>query len=106
MSKAQMIKVAKDFQSSINIAYDLHDEKKIKNFIATNEAIELFEEIIGSVNDSATNRAHILIGAYGKGKSHIVLEILSLLLEKNKALNAIIVDNSKKNLDNFVKNKL
>ena len=86
MSKAQMIKVAKDFQSSINIAYDLHDEKKIKNFIATNEAIELFEEIFSSVNDSSTNRAHILIGAYGKGKSHIVLEILSLLLEKNKAL--------------------
>ena len=33
MSKAPMIKVAKDFQSSVNIAYDLHDEKKIKNFI-------------------------------------------------------------------------
>ena len=86
MSKTQMIKVAKDFQSSINIAYDLHDEKKIKNFIATNEAIELFEEIFSSVTDTSTNRAHILIGAYGKGKSHIVLEILSLLLEKNKSL--------------------
>ena len=86
MNKAPMIKIAKDFQSSINIAYDLHDEKKIKNFIATNEAIELFEEIFNSVNDSSTNRAHILIGAYGKGKSHIVLEILSLLLEKNKSL--------------------
>ena len=86
MSKSQMIKVAKDFQSSVNIAYDLHDEKKIKNFIATNEAIELFEEIFSSTNDSSTKRAHILIGAYGKGKSHIVLEILSLLLEKDKKL--------------------
>ena len=86
MSKAQMIKVAKDFQSSINIAYDLHDEKKIKNFIATNEAIELFEEIFSSVNDSSTNRAHILIGAYGKGKSHIVLEILSLLFNNRTIL--------------------
>ena len=36
--------------------------------------------------ETSTKRAHILIGAYGKGKSHIVLEILSLLLEKNKKL--------------------
>lgn len=86
MNKSQMIKVTKDFQSSVNIAYDLHDEKKIKNFIPTNEAIELFEEIFSSVHDSSTKRAHILIGAYGKGKSHIVLEILSLLLEKDKRL--------------------
>lgn len=83
MSKKQMIKIQKDFQHSINIAYDLHDEIKIKNFIATNEAIELFEDIFSSTYDSSTNRAHILIGAYGKGKSHIVLEILSLLYEKN-----------------------
>ena len=86
MSKSQMIKVAKDFQSSINIAFDLHDEKKIKNFITTNEAIDLFEEIFSSTQDSSTKRARILIGAYGKGKSHIVLEILSLLFEKNKSL--------------------
>ena len=83
MSRIQMIKVQKDFQHSINIAYDLHDEIKIRNFIATNEAIELFEDIFSSTYDSSTNRAHILIGAYGKGKSHIVLEILSLLYEKN-----------------------
>lgn len=81
-----MIKVAKDFQSSVNIAYDLHNEKKIKNFIVTNESIELFEEIFTSTQDSSTKRSHILIGAYGKGKSHIVLEILNLLLKKDKTL--------------------
>ncbi len=86
MSKSQMIKIQKDFQHSINIAYDLHDDKKIKNFIATNEAIELFEEIFSSTYDSSTKRSHILIGAYGKGKSHIVLEILSLLFEKDKTI--------------------
>lgn len=86
MNKTQMIKIQKDFQHSINIAYDLHDDKKIKNFIATNEAIELFEEFFTSTYDTSTKRAHILIGAYGKGKSHIVLEILSLLLEKDKNL--------------------
>lgn len=86
MSRSQMIKIQKDFQHSINIAYDLHDDKKIKNFIATNEAIELFEEIFSSTYDSSTKRSHILIGAYGKGKSHIVLEILSILFEKDKTI--------------------
>lgn len=86
MNKKKMINVAKDFQSSVNIAYDLHDTNKIKNFIPTTESISLFEEIFSSTNNASTKRAHILIGAYGKGKSHIVLEIISLLFEKDKNL--------------------
>lgn len=33
MSNTKMINIAKNFQSSVNIAYDLYDENKIKNFI-------------------------------------------------------------------------
>lgn len=81
-----MIKISKDFQTSVNIAYDLNDKKKIKNFITTTESLELFENIFLSTQNSSVNRANILIGAYGKGKSHIILEILSLLNKKDKTL--------------------
>ena len=73
----KMVSVVKGFQHSINIAYDLYDDDKIKNFIPTTSALLLLEDILSSTDIGATNRARILIGAYGKGKSHIVLMILS-----------------------------
>jgi hypothetical protein len=75
-----MIHSSTNFQSSINISYDLGNTEKLRKFIPTNEAIQLLEDIFLSTEDKEnTNRARILIGAYGKGKSYIVLEILSLL---------------------------
>ena len=50
MSNTKMINIAKNFQSSVNIAYDLYDENKIKNFIPTTEALDLFEDIFSSIN--------------------------------------------------------
>ena len=43
----------------------------------------MLEEIILSTNPSSTDRARVLIGAYGKGKSHIVLTILSFLMKRD-----------------------
>lgn len=81
-----MITIAKDFQTSVNIAYDLGDPQKIKQLIPTKAALDLMEEILLSTNDTSTRRARILIGAYGKGKSHIVLSILSVLWHKDVEL--------------------
>ena len=83
---SEMISVASGFQYSVNIAYDLNDEDKIKNFIPTGSALQLLEDILRSTEPPSTERARILIGAYGKGKSHIVLVILSLLMKKNVTL--------------------
>ena len=80
---SQMISVAKDFQYSVNIGYDLNDDIKLKNFIPTKSALNLLEEILLSTNTVSNERARVLIGAYGKGKSHIVLVILSMLLKKD-----------------------
>ena len=78
---ADMISVATGFQSSVNIAYDINDEAKLKNYIPTKSALKLLEDILLSTGKESTDRARILIGAYGKGKSHIVLMILSILME-------------------------
>lgn len=79
-----MIQISKDFQYSINIGYDLNDKNKIENFIPTVTALEFIEKIMLSISDASTNRARILIGAYGKGKSHLVLVVLALLFQKDK----------------------
>ena len=81
-----MISVASGFQYSVNIGYDLGSDDKLKNFIPTRSALNLLEDILLSVNPASTDRARVLIGAYGKGKSHIVLSILSFLMKRDLAL--------------------
>lgn len=82
----QMISVASGFQFSVNIGYDLNNDDKLRNFIPTRSALELLEDILASTVPSSSNRARVLIGAYGKGKSHIVLTILAMLLKKDLSL--------------------
>lgn len=81
-----MISAAAGFQYSVNIGYDLNEDIKLKNFIPTKSSLDLLEDILKSTSVNSTERARILIGAYGKGKSHIVLTILSMLLKKDPAL--------------------
>lgn len=83
---SKMISVASGFQYSVNIGYDLNSDDKLKNFIPTKSALSLLEDILLSTRSSATNRSRVLVGAYGKGKSHIILTILSLLMKKNLEL--------------------
>lgn len=83
---SKVLSIAPGFQNSVNISYDLNNKEKIKNFIPTASALNLLEDIIQSTSPSSTERARILIGAYGKGKSHIMLMILSLLMQKELSL--------------------
>ena len=80
------IGVAKGFQTSVNVAYDLNNADKMRGFIPTQSGLDVIEDVLLSTSDSATQRARILIGAYGRGKSHIVLVLMSLLSQKDKTL--------------------
>lgn len=80
---SEMISVASGFQYSVNIGYDLNHDDKLQNFIPTKSSLELLQDILRSTDESSTERARVLVGAYGKGKSHIVLTILSVLMRKN-----------------------
>ena len=83
---SKMISVASGFQYSVNIGYDLNNDDKLKNFIPTRSALALLEDILLSTNPVSTDRARVLIGAYGKGKSHIVLTILAMLMKRDREL--------------------
>ncbi|MBR1404525.1 MAG: hypothetical protein IJ558_10140 [Treponema sp.] len=103
---SEMIKAAEGFQYSVNISYDLYNDTKLKNFIPTKMALDLIESVLQSTNPNATNRARILIGAYGKGKSHIVLAILAMLMQRPIELfkNAEPKINSREHLKQVVEN--
>ena len=101
-----MVSVASGFQYSVNIGYDLGSDDKLKNFIPTKSALSLLEDILLSVNPTSTDRARVLIGAYGKGKSHIVLTILSILMKRDLTLFEKLMPKVEKNprLYQFVQN--
>lgn len=79
------IKIEPGFQKSVNLAYDLSDDSKVSDFIPSKAAVDVIEKLVLSTHPNSTHRAHILIGPYGKGKSHVVLVLLSLLREKDQA---------------------
>ena len=81
-----MITTNQNFHSSINIAFDLPDDEKVRAFIPTASACRLIEDLFMSVAPNATSRAKMFVGAYGRGKSHIVLMTLALLSRKNPKL--------------------
>jgi len=78
----ELIEIAKGFQTSVNIAYDLKNDEKVREFIPTISSLEIIEDVLLSTVPNSTQRAKILIGAYGRGKSHIILVLTSLLFRK------------------------
>lgn len=89
------IDVAKGFQTSVNIAYDLNNKGKISGFIPTMSSLDIIEDVLLSTAPNSTDRARILIGAYGRGKSHIILVLLSLLFKKDKAVFTALLEKMK-----------
>ena len=86
LQEKKMIAASENFQSSVNIAFDFDNAEKIAGFIPTSEAVKFIDDAVLSTRNSgdseksaSSRRAGILIGPYGKGKSYIVLETLSLL---------------------------
>ncbi len=76
------VQTLSDFQFSLNVGYDLYSDDKIKNYIPTASAIAIIEDVLLSVSETSNERARIFVGAYGKGKSHLCLVLVSMLFRK------------------------
>ena len=77
-------KIEQGFKYSVNLRYDLNNLDKVKNYIPTSTTINLFKEIILSLLENSKDRRRIVIGPYGKGKSHFALILLALLSYKTE----------------------
>lgn len=73
----------KNFQASINISFDLGDRRKIEDLIPTSTVCKYTQWILEDVISRSSNRAKMLVGAYGKGKSHIALAALTAMSVKD-----------------------
>ncbi len=108
----EIIEIARGFQSSVNIEYDFNDSAKISGFIPTSSALDILESILVNTETEHLERAKILTGAYGRGKSHIVLVALSILYNKDKRRFKKLLDKIKtinediyKRINNYISSK-
>ena len=93
MKYNEIIGVNENFQYSVNLQFDINNISKIKEYIPTKDGCELLKKYITSVY-SGKNRATTLIGPYGKGKSHLLLILITLLNDYD--------ENDIKYIDNFI----
>ena len=100
MKYSDIVEINENFQYSINLQFDINNINKIKEYIPTNDSCEVLEYYIDSILGNAS-KSTTLVGPYGKGKSHLLLvlitvlnnynnehqEIINALLEKIKKIN-------------------
>lgn len=84
MKYSDYVRINDTFQYSINLQFDINNINKIKEYIPTTDSCEVmehyFDSILGNFSKSTT-----LIGPYGKGKSHLLLVVLTLLNDYEEA---------------------
>ena len=83
MKYTDIIKVAEQFHHSVNIEYDLQDFEKMKGYVPTSDSCNVLKIYLNSILGKTKDRATILVGPYGKGKSFLVLTLLQLVCFNN-----------------------
>ena len=90
MKYSDIVKMNENYQYSVNLQFDLYNINKIKNYVLTNDACEILKFYANSIINDKKNRATTLIGPYGKGKSHLLLVLLTLVSDYSKSDNIVI----------------
>lgn len=87
---SQIVKLNGNFKNSINLYLNLNKKEKIDSYIPTKSSLNILKRYVSSV---IKNKDHstILIGSYGKGKSHLLLILLALVsMESTKKNDKVI----------------
>lgn len=81
----ELIQVNNDFKNAVNLYLDLNKTEKINSYIPTKSSVEILNQYLQAVENNQ-KQATLLIGPYGKGKSHLLLVLLAILsLERTTA---------------------
>ena len=86
----ELVKIDNRFEKSVNLLLDLYAQDKIDGYIPTRSSVKILGEYIHEVCNYSGNRATVLIGPYGKGKSHLLLVLMKIL---SQTCQTSVVDN-------------
>ena len=77
---SDIVSINEQFKNSVNIEYDLNSYHKLSEYIPTDDICEVMQYFFDAAEVNKNNRANILVGPYGKGKSYLVLSLLQLFM--------------------------
>lgn len=80
MKYNELIQIRPGFQASVNLEYDLNKIEKVRSYIPTEQSVKMLGAFLRSYyfSSESHNRATVLIGPYGRGKSHLLLVLSAL----------------------------
>lgn len=80
MKYSELIQISQGFQASVNLEYDLNKIEKVCGYIPTDQSVKILDAFLRSYyyNSEPRNRATVLVGPYGRGKSHLLLVLAAL----------------------------
>lgn len=91
MRLKDLVQIDNRFEKAVNLLLDLDDAQKMNSYIPTRSSVNLMKEYFKDVTGFLGGRAKILIGPYGKGKSHLLLVLMAVLSGKaTEELNELI----------------
>lgn len=74
-----LIKINQNFRRSVNLQLDLGSEERVAGYIPTRSSAVILRRYLEAAAGKTREGASILIGPYGKGKSHLLLVLLAFL---------------------------
>ena len=77
-SLCELISFNPYFRNAINLYLDLNNREKILSYIPTKSSVDVLKKYLQSIQKNNLH-ASMLIGPYGKGKSHLLLILLAIL---------------------------
>ena len=87
----KLIQINHSFQKSVNLQLDLDNYERIGSYIPTRSSIAILKRYWNIVSGKSGESASVLIGPYGKGKSHLLLVLLAVLSMERTDKNSEII---------------
>lgn len=89
-SLKDIVEFNSSFKTAVNLYLSLNKPEKVLGYIPTKSSINFMGDYLSSVIDNK-EQATLLIGPYGKGKSHLLLVLLAVLSMERTPENELII---------------
>lgn len=78
----------RNFQSSVNLQFDINKRNKIDSYIPTKQSVAILKRYLNAIYNTGYNEdnATVLIGPYGRGKSHLLLVMSQIMSGENNSV--------------------
>lgn len=85
-----IIAIDRRYENSINLYLDIDNRNKIDSYVYTRSSQNIMDYYLDNI-DNDRNHATMLIGPYGKGKSHMLLVLLDKVRHRERPYLPIII---------------